>query len=223
MIPPKDSPKIRDYFLIVSRHWVALLCAIALSAGLGWALWERQTPIYAASTKVMIVSPGDATPLDALHGQVNAEARILTYQRLARSARVAQKAIEELGLGDTADGLASRISIPLTSTAVLDIVVVGTNPDETRETANAVTSTLVAVSRALTEFGAGGGTELVQIDEAGPAVRQGSMWKSVAKSGVLGSVAALILLLAWGLIQDRLLARRQVARVVDDAAEARSG
>ena len=36
MIPPKDAPTIRDYGHVLRRHWVVLLCAVVLSAGMGW-------------------------------------------------------------------------------------------------------------------------------------------------------------------------------------------
>ena len=44
------------------------------------------------------------------------------------------------------------------------------------------------------------------------------------EAGVVGLVLyGLVLVLAWGLIENRLLGRRQVERVVDDAVEARAG
>jgi capsular polysaccharide biosynthesis protein len=64
-----------------------------------------------------------------------------------------------------------------------------------------------------------GGTELVVVDEAGPAKRDGSMWRSIITATVLGFVVALVLVLALGLLEDRLLARRQIGRVVDAAVE----
>ena len=67
------------------------------------------------------------------------------------------------------------------------------------------------------------GTELVQVDAAGPAQRQGSLRQSIIEAGVVGFVLSLVLVLAWGLIEDRLLGRRQVDRVVNGVIEARAG
>jgi capsular polysaccharide biosynthesis protein len=218
MISPPDAPKAVDYLRILGRRWWLLVCAAALAAGLGWVSWQTETPIYTSSAKVLITSPGGATPLDALYGNINAESRVITYQYLARSARVTESVIDELGLPETTDELAGRISIPLTPTAVLDVSVKGTDAEETRKVAQAVTSTMVTVSRELAKVDTGG-TELVVVDEAGPAKRDGSMRRSIITATVLGFTVALVLVLALGLLEDRLLTRRQLGRVVDGAVE----
>lgn len=218
MIPPPDAPKVADYLHILSRRWWILVCAAALAAGLGWVSWRTETPIYTSSAKVLITSPGSATPLDALYGQINAESRVITYQYLARSERVTQRVIDELGLPETTDELAGRIGIPLTLTAVLDVSVKGTDAEETRKVADAVTATMVTVSQELAKVDTGG-TELLVVDQAGPAKRDGSMWQSIITATLLGLVVALVLVLALGLLEDRLLTRRQLGRVVDGAVE----
>jgi capsular polysaccharide biosynthesis protein len=221
MIPPKDAPKLGDYGNILRRHWTVLLCAVVLSTGMGWVSFQKQTPTYQANTLVLITAPGDATTLDAVYGQIVAESRILSYQLLARSNRVTQRTIDQLDLTETTDGLASRISILPTSTPFLNIVVTGTDPDDSRRVADGVTASLIAVSHEMAQVDTAG-TELVQVDQAGPAKRQGSPTESMIKAGVLGFVVSFFLVLALGLIEDRLLGRRQVERVVNETAEARA-
>jgi capsular polysaccharide biosynthesis protein len=221
MIPPKDAPKLRDYGHILRRHWLVLLCAVVLSTGTGWVSWHERTPIYEANALVLITAPGDATTLDAIYGQIVAESRILSYQLLARSNRVTQRTIDQLDLAETTDGLAARISIAPTSTPLLNITVTGTDPEDTRRVADGVTASLTAVSHEMAQVDTAG-TELVQVDQAGPAKRQGSLTESMIEAGVLGFVVSFFLVLAWGLIEDRLLGRRQLERVVDDAAGARA-
>lgn len=216
MIPPAGVPRLRDYLQIAARGWVVLVCATVLSVGLGWVAWQTVTPVYDSSTRVLIKSTGNATPLDALYGQINSETRVLTYQYLARSSRVTGPTIDQLGLPQTTGDLAGRITITPSLTPVLDIVVKGTDPDETRQVANAVTGNLIAVSGELAKVD-GGGTELVLIDEAGPAVREGSLTSDLVRAGIVGFVISLFLVLAWGLLEDRLLGRGQLGRVVDGA------
>lgn len=214
MIPPADAPRFRDYLQILSRWWGVLLAATALSAGVGWLSWVTATPIYDSSTRVLVKATGDATALDALYGQINAESRALTYQYLVRSARVTGPTIDQLDLAETTEGLAGRISIPPSLTPVLEIVVKGVDPDETRRVATAVTANMIAVSRDLAKVD-GSMTELVLVDDAGPAVREGSMMQQIVKASVLGLVTSLVLVLAVGLLRDRLLGRGQLVRVVD--------
>jgi capsular polysaccharide biosynthesis protein len=222
MIPPKDAPTIREYGNILRRHWAVVLCAVVLSTGMGWVSWHKQTPIYEASTLVLITAPGDASTLDAIYGQILAESRNLTYQVLAHSNRVTQRTIDQLGLAETTDGLAARISIPPSATPLLNIVVTGANPQDTRRVAQGVTDSMVAVSHEMAQVDTAG-TELVQVGEAGAAQRQGSLTAIVAEAGALGFVISFFLVLGWGLIEDRLLGRRQVDRVVNGVTEARAG
>jgi len=222
MISPPDAPKVVDYLHILFRRWWILVIATALAAGLGWVSWRTEPPIYTSSAKVLITSPGSATPLDALYGQINAKSLAITYQYLARSARVTERVIDELGLPETTDELAGRISIPLSLTAVVDVSVKGTDAEETHRVADAVVSAMVAVSQELAKVDTGG-TELVVVDKAGPAKRDGSMSQSIITATMLGFVVSLVLVMALGLLEDRLLARRQIARVVDGAVDGKSG
>jgi len=213
VISPADAPRLGDYARIIGRGWLVILCATVLSTGIGWLAWQTTTPVYDSTSRVIVKSMGDATPLDALYGQINAESRVLTYQYLARSARVTGPTVDQLQLPQTVEDLAGRISIAPSLTPVLDIVVKGTDPDETREVANAVTANLIAVSSELAKVD-GGGTELVLVDEAGPAKREGSLVRDLVQAGVVGVLVSLVLVLAWGLFRDQLLGRRQLGRVV---------
>ncbi|WP_185934652.1 YveK family protein [Mycolicibacterium hodleri] len=220
MISPPDAPRLGDYLQIVLRGWLVLLCATVLSIGTGWVAWHTDTPVYDSTSRVMVKSTGDATPLDAFYGQVNSKTRVLTYQYLARSERVTGPTVDQLELPQTGQDLAGRISVAPSLTPVLDIVVKGTNPDETREVANAVTANLIAASGELAKVD-GGGTELVLVDEAGPAKREGSLTRNLVQAGGLGFFVSLVLVLAWGLLQDQLLGRRQLGRVIHGAGRSR--
>jgi capsular polysaccharide biosynthesis protein len=141
---------------------------------------------------------------------------VLTYQYLARSARVTGPTIDQLGIPQTTGDLAGRITIMPSATPVLDIVVKGTDPDETRRVADAVTANMIAASAELAKVD-GGSTELVLVDGAGPAKREGSLTADLVQGGILGVLVSSILVLAWGLFEDRLLGRRQIARAVENA------
>ncbi|BDX33867.1 hypothetical protein TUM20985_44140 [Mycobacterium antarcticum] len=216
MIPPKDVPQWRDYLNILWRGWWLVVGATALSVGVGWFSWQQTTPVYASSTKILVKSMGDATSLDALYGQINAESRVLTYQYLVRSARVTGPTIDQLGLPQTTGELAGRISITPSLTPILDIVVTGTDPDETRRVADAVTANMIAVSAELAKVD-GGRTELLLVDGAGPAKREGSLTADLLQAGFVGFFVSSILWLAWGLFEDRVLGRRQIGRAVENA------
>lgn len=198
--------------------WFIVVLATAGSAGIGWVSWQTMKPVYQSSSTVLITSPGAATTFDAFYGQLNSASRSLTFQILARSEQVTSRTIEQLGLSDSTDGLAGRISIPPIASTMFNVVVAGTDPDETRRTAQAVTDNLIAVQRQLSTID-GSSAELTQLDAAGAATRVGSMWRTIGQAAALGFVFSTLLTLACSVYRGRLLTRRQLGRVVSEAAD----
>lgn len=218
MKPPSDAPRFRDYLHILARGWFALVCATALSAGIGWWSWQEATPVYQSNTKLLVSTPGGATTFDAFYGFSTAISRALTYQQLARSTQVTVRTIEQLGLPETADGLAGRVGVVPVGPAVLNVVATSGDPVEAREVAQVLTGHLIGVSRQIARVD-GTGTELLLVDEAGPAHRVGgSTWRNVVTGGALGLALSALLVIAYALIQDRLLGRGQLERIVEETS-----
>lgn len=216
MRPPSDAPKGTDYLLMLSRGWIVILCATVLSAGVGWLSWQFAKPTYQSTSKVMVATPGAATTFDSFYGLLNSRSRILSYLLLSHSNQVASRTIEQLGLSDTPADLSKRIVVLPSSTPVFDIAVTGDDPDETQAVTEAVTTNLIALSRQMATVDTAA-TELIQVDSAGPAQRMGSMWSRVGQAAVLGLILSIVAVIGWALLHGRVLGRRQLARVVEDA------
>jgi hypothetical protein len=98
---------------------------------------------------------------------------------------------------------------------VLDVTVVGVDPELTQKTANAVATNMIQVSKELSSVSSSG-NELVLIDSAGPAVRQGSWWKAILEAGAIGLALSLVLVLARDLLLDKVLGKGQVGHIVGE-------
>lgn len=221
MKSPPGVPRLRDYARIVMSSWIVVLCATALSAGIGWLSWQTSTATYQSSTTLFVITPGSATTLDAYYGQLTAVSRVQTYQQLATSSQVTSRTIDQLGLAETTEELAAQISVaPTATSALFDVVVTGTDPARTQEIAGAVGANMVDLSRQLAAVDTAT-TELVMVDGASLAARQGSAWRSILAATALGFALSVVLVCAHGVIVDRLLARGEVDRVVGGAAAER--
>lgn len=221
MKPPAGVPRVRDYARMVASNWIVVLGATVLSAGIGWLGWHTSAPIYQSSTTLFVITPGSATTLDAYYGQLTAVPRVQTYQQLATSSQVTSRTIDELGLAETTEELAAQISVaPPTNSALFDVVVTGTDPVRTQEIADTVGANMVELSRQLAAVDTAT-TELVMVDGAGLAARQGTIWRSILMATVLGFALSVFLVCTHGLIVDIVLARGEVDRVVGGAAAER--
>ncbi|SEH91029.1 Capsular polysaccharide biosynthesis protein [Mycolicibacterium rutilum] len=215
MKSPAFVPRVRDYLRILAGGWLIILCATILSGLAGWLHWYAGPPLYQATTKLFVITPGNATTIDAYYGQLNAAMRAPTYLELARSGQVTTRTIEQLGLAETPDELAARISVLPDTQVLLDVSVMGTDPQRAKETAEAVADNMVALSKQLATVETAD-TELVTVDDGATVARPGSMSTMVAEAAAVGLAVSALLVLAVGLVRDTLLDRRQVGRVIDD-------
>lgn len=220
MKPPAGAPRVRDYLAILRDGWAVILCATLVAAGVGFLQWRVASPVYVSTAKLFVVTPGSATTLDAYYGELTAVPRAATFQQLARSSQVTSRTIEQLGLPETSEELAAHITVPPTNSVLLDVVVVGTDAQRTQEVASSVAANMISLSREIASVDTVH-TELALVDDAGPAQRQGSMWKAILTATVLGFVLSIVLISARGLLEDRLLGRGQVDRVVGEATAER--
>jgi capsular polysaccharide biosynthesis protein len=221
MRPPAAAPQLREYARIVLSSWIVVVCATALSAGVGWLSWQTSAAVYQSSTTLFVITPGSATTLDAYYGQLTAVSRVQTYQQLATSSQVTSRTIDQLGLAETTEELAAQISVaPTATSALFDVVVTGLDPERTQEIAGAVGANMVELSKQLAAVDTAT-TELVMVDGASLAARQGSPLRSILTATALGFALSVIMVCAHGVIADRLLGRREVDRVVGGAAAER--
>lgn len=216
MRPPAHAPRVRDYLELLRRGWLVIVCATVLSAGAGWLAWQTAAPVYDSTARVFVTTPGGATPLDAYYGHLTSVSRTVTLQQLARSPQVTMRTIEKLELDDRPSQLAARISIRVKDSAMMDVIVTGRDPELTQATANAVAENLVALSRQMREVDTGS-AELILVDAADPAIRRGSMWQALIPGGMLGLAFSAVMVLCYGLVRNRVLGKRHLDHVVDEA------
>jgi capsular polysaccharide biosynthesis protein len=216
--PPSAVPRARDYLQLLAQSWWVVVLAAVFSGLLGWYNWQTGPAVYQSTAKLFVTSPGSATTLDAFYGQLNAASETLTYQHLARSSQVTARTIEQLQLRQTTGGLAKRILVTSPNTSVLDVNVIGADPELTQKTATAVAANMIQVSKELAQA-TSADIQLVQVDPAGPAERQGAWWKAILQAAGLGLALSIVLVLARGLLVDIVLSKGQVGHIVGEMSQ----
>jgi capsular polysaccharide biosynthesis protein len=216
-------PQPRDYLLMLMNAWAAILCVTALSVGAGWIARLTTDPVYYATTRVVVMVPGSAQPFDAYYGNLSAMAQALNYQKLATSSQVMMRAIDRVHLRQTPAELAKNITAGVSNSAVIEIVVKGDDRIVTRDTANAVTVSLIEVATEMATL-YNSDTKLVLVDAAKDASdKRGSLSRYLALGGGLGFALSVVLVITAGLATDKVLGRGQVRRIVGDVTAGRNG
>ncbi|MBJ7339084.1 hypothetical protein [Mycolicibacterium sp.] len=218
MRPPPGVPRVAEYLRILGRSWLVIACATLLSGGAGWWVWHNQRDVYADVSFFVVTSAG-AQPLDAQYGNVSALSKTITYQTLVKSNQITERTLAEMKSTQTPAELAKRVTIgiPEANSVLLDMRISGKDPDETRDTANALARTMVTLSREIESIDTGD-TNLVLVDPAtGVSDGRGPMWKEIVMAAALGGALSAVLILAIGLAGGSVLDRRQIGHIVDEA------
>lgn len=131
--------ELRDYLRLLRAHWLVIVLATVLGAGLafGWNL--LQPKVYSAdATGIVTATTTDESAGGALIGNQLAQSRVKSYLNLGSWRAVGQHAIDELKLDTTPEALVSRVTVtnPLDTTA-LKVTATGPTPEEAQRLAEA--------------------------------------------------------------------------------------
>jgi succinoglycan biosynthesis transport protein ExoP len=116
---------LRDYAQLLRRRWLLIALVTLLCGGAAVALSLSTTKEYASNVSLFVSasqSPTDAGTVIAAE-QLTQE-RVASYADLASSTNIASAVVHKLGLSETANSLASRVSATVpTNTVVIDLTV----------------------------------------------------------------------------------------------------
>jgi capsular polysaccharide biosynthesis protein len=215
-------PKFREYLKILASSWIVIVCATILSGGAGWLVWHNQHSVY-ADARFFVATAAGAQPLDAQYGNNSSLSKTVTYRMFAQSSQVLQRTLSETGSTQTPAELAKRVTIGIeeTQSVLLEMRVTGKDPNETRDTTNALARTMVALSNEIEAMDTGG-TYLVLVDPAtGVSDGRAPLWREMLLAAALGGAVSIVLIAALGLIGGRVLDRSQLAQIVDESTPRR--
>ena len=131
--------ELSDYFRILRAHWVVILIATIVGAGVAFGWSALQPKVYSADTTGIVTAVGgDGTSGSALVGNQLAQSRVKSYLNLGSWRAVAEHAIDELDLDASPEELVDRVSVtnPLDTTA-LTVTATGPTPEEAQQLAEA--------------------------------------------------------------------------------------
>lgn len=133
-----EQLELRRYALLLWRWlWLIVLSAV-LAGGAAYVTSKQQTPVYSASTLLMI-SPSKAQLMDTLSYQPMADRLAATYIQMLTRRPVLEVVISNLGLPTTAQSLGKSVSAQqLRNTQLLQLSVEDTDPDRAAAIANEI-------------------------------------------------------------------------------------
>jgi succinoglycan biosynthesis transport protein ExoP len=140
---------IREYFyLLWSWAWLIVLVGV-LAGATAYFVSRRTTPIYEASTWLLVSAPSTISGVDPT-ALVGSQSMSSTYAKMLMNRPVLQGVIDQLKLQTTPEELKKSISVNVvTDTELLTITVVDPDPSRAADIANAMASVFAARIRDL--------------------------------------------------------------------------
>jgi non-specific protein-tyrosine kinase len=133
--------ELKQYAMLVWRWAWLIVLAIVLAAGAAYITSQMQTPVYQATTTILIDQAPDVRTADYT-SVILSERLAMTYVELITKRPVLEEVVERLDLDIEADALKGTITVTQTrDSPVLDVKVQHTDPD----TAATLANTLVEV------------------------------------------------------------------------------
>jgi len=156
---------------LLRRGWIAMVVGALLGAGAGAVLTYAAVPEYQASTQVYVSVTGATNSSELAQGGTAAEQKVQSFANVAKSARVLQPVIQQLGLRESAVELARRVSAqtPIDS-VIVTISVVDPDPEQAARIANGVGSSLSRVITTELEQPTTDGVSPFRIETIQPAI-----------------------------------------------------
>jgi len=137
----KEWEDIR-HFLSLLWHWTWLIILLgAVSAGSAYFIFQKMTPVYETSTKVLVIA-APAVQQTGNTSVLTSQNLVPTYADLVTNESILDEVISRLGLAQSTSSLASMIKVsPVVNTLTIKISVDGRDRAQIAQIAN----TLVAV------------------------------------------------------------------------------
>ena len=131
---------------VVLRRWWLVVALTAIAAVAGYLVSQRMTPIYQATTTMMVGQFMQSADLNRTDIQTS-EALAITYANIAVRQPVMQGVVDALGLRQSWQDVKKQVSVStVEGSQLLEITVEAVTPDLARMIADEVTNQLILMS-----------------------------------------------------------------------------
>jgi capsular polysaccharide biosynthesis protein len=195
-----------DFVKVVARRWPIIIAAMLLGLLGAGAVSVASPPEYHSSTRVLVGTCAEGSIEQAYQCGMFTKDRALSYAALVTSDVLAQRVVDDLQLGQPAGDVASKITATAEpETALIEITVTDSNPDEARRMADSAARQFVQMVAEVELRNTGQTnnpfTNLTVVEAAKEASKTGS---STQVNLLFGAFAGLVLGVLGAVVRDRL-------------------
>lgn len=141
-----DFMELHRVISIALKRWWLLVVLTILGAVAGYIISRAQTPVYQATTTVLVGESIRSSSVDRVDIQIS-DALIQTYVEIARRQPVLQGVVTALNLDESWQSLANRVTVSLIdSTQLIEVTVEARSPELAQTIADELVHQLILLS-----------------------------------------------------------------------------
>src|SRR4051794_22974299 len=209
---------LRSYLRILRLHWRTIVACFLVGIGAAAALSALTTPVYQSRATLFISTPDSSGVSGAYTGSLFTQQRVKSYVNFVSSPKVAQTAIDDLGLPMTAGALASKVSAnaPI-DTSLINISVTDPSPRRAQQLAQGVADSFSKLATRLEA--APGAPSNVKITVVRPAEVPGGPIKPRPRLNLaLGALVGLAIGIGYSVLRETIDTRIKSVEAVNQAS-----
>ncbi|WP_078107781.1 polysaccharide biosynthesis tyrosine autokinase [Arthrobacter sp. SRS-W-1-2016] len=135
---------LRDYLRIVRHNWILIVATTLGCLLISGVVTVLSKPTYSADTQLFVAIQNSGSVQELQQGNTFSQARVQSYAKTVGSPIVLQPVIDSLGLHETSDELARRVTTSTDlNTVIINISVTDTSPAQAAAIAQAVSGSLI--------------------------------------------------------------------------------
>ena len=208
---------LHDYAMALRKHWLIIIVLAVLGGGAAFAYSQVLPEQYRSESSVVVIPVRGDNTTELVQGSNYVQNLVQTYTVLATSPVVLNAVIQDLGLDETANRLARRVTAeaPL-NTVIINISVTDSSPKGAQRTANAIASELAKTVGRLSPQGTDD-QPAVRVETIAPAPLVSiPIAPNTRLNMALGALGGLAVGVAYALVRRRFGSRMQSAADVMD-------
>lgn len=213
--------EISDYLRTLRRNWITIVALTLVGLLVGGLASILAKPVYTAETQLFVATQNSGSVQDLQTGNSFIQARVSSYVKTATTPTVLQPVIDTLGLTQTPQQLASKVSASSDlKTVLITIAVDDGSPVQAAAIAQGVASSLIKAVDTL-ETPTDGGVSPVRVSVVTPAIAPVSPSSPNTKINLaLGLIVGLALGVAVALLRTTLDTRVRSERDLEQITQA---
>ena len=208
-----------EFARLIARRWPLIVIAVIVGIIGAGAVSALSPPSYHSSTRVLVGTCAEGSIEQAYQCGMFTKDRALSYAALVTSDVLAQRVVDDLQLNAAANDVASKITATAEpETALIEITVTDSDPDEARRMADSAGRQFVQMVGEVELRNSGQQsnpfTNLTIVEAAKVAAKTGS---STMMNLLFGALAGLLVGLTTALVRDRLDSKVGSAAAIEAA------